>query len=115
MNSQNVVLLVVAGLFLALMVYRALGRVKPGEARALVAAGARLVDVRSPGEFASGHLPGAVNIPVGELASRTGEVGAKDRPVVLYCRSGARSASAAGLLKRAGYTNVHDLGPISRW
>jgi rhodanese-related sulfurtransferase len=115
MSIQNVVLLAVAGFLVALMVFRARGRVKPGAARALVDAGARLVDVRSPGEFASGHLPGALNIPVGELASRTNEVGAKDRPVVVYCRSGVRSASAAGLLKGARFTAVHDLGPVSRW
>jgi rhodanese-related sulfurtransferase len=115
MSQQNIVLLAFAGVFVALMVFRALGRVKPEEARTLVARGARLVDVRSPTEFASGHLPGALNIPMGELAGRIGEVGAKERPVVVYCRSGARSASAAGLLKRAGFTSVHDLGPMSRW
>jgi phage shock protein E len=115
MTSQNVVLLAAAAIFLALMVFRAMGRAKPDEVRALVAGGARLVDVRSSGEFGSGHLPGAVNIPVGELPARLNEVGARERPVVVYCRSGARSASAAGLLRRAGFGAVHDLGPMSRW
>ncbi len=115
MTSQNAVLLAFAAVFLALMVFRAMGRAKPDEVRALVAAGARLVDVRSPGEFGSGHLPGAVNIPVGELTARVAEIGAKERPVVVYCRSGARSASAAGLLRRAGFVAVHDLGSMSRW
>lgn len=45
---------------------------------------AQVIDVRSPGEFAGGHLAGAINIPVGELGDRLAEVGAKDRPLVLY-------------------------------
>jgi len=85
------------------------------EARRLVDAGARLVDVRSPQEFATGHLPGAVNIPVQDLERRIGELTGKDRPIVLYCRSGARSSSAARLLASAGYTQVHDLGAMSSW
>lgn len=84
------------------------------KARALVGAGATLLDVRSPGEFASGHLPGAVNIPVDQLGGRTGEV-EKTRPVVVYCRSGGRSRSAANTLVAAGFQQVHDLGPMSAW
>lgn len=85
------------------------------EARRLVDAGARLVDVRSPQEFAIGHIPGAVNIPVQDLERRMGELPGKNRPIVLYCRSGARSSNAARLLESAGYTRVHDLGAMSRW
>lgn len=83
--------------------------------RKLVAEGARLVDVRTPEEFASGHVEGAVNIPVQELDRRLGELAPKDRAVVLYCRSGARSARAAETLKAEGFTAVHDIGPMSRW
>ena len=83
--------------------------------RRLVEAGARLVDVRTPQEFANGHIPGAVNMPVQDLERRMGELTGKDRPIVLYCRSGARSSSAARMLKSAGYTEVHDLGAMSRW
>lgn len=92
-----------------------MGKVSPDKARALVASGARLVDVRSPGEFAGGHLAGALNIPVGELGDRVAEVGDKAKPVVLYCASGMRSASAAGILRRAGFADVHDLGAMARW
>jgi phage shock protein E len=92
-----------------------MGKVSPEKARQLVASGARLVDVRSPGEFAGGHLTGALNIPVGELGTRMGEVGDKTKPVVLYCASGMRSASAAGMLRRAGFADVHDLGAMARW
>lgn len=83
-------------------------------ARKLVQDGALLVDVRTPGEFASGHITGATNIPVQEIERRIGELGPKGRPVVLYCRSGARSAQAARILTAAGYV-AHNLGAMGRW
>ncbi len=85
------------------------------EAHELVKGGARLIDVRSPGEFNSGHIDGARNIPVGEIGSRTAELGPADRPIVLYCASGARSAMAARSLKAAGFKKVRNLGPMSNW
>lgn len=89
------------------------GKVRIEEARALVADGAVLLDVRSTAEFASGHLPNAVNIPVQELGRRLGELDPAT-PVVVYCASGIRSASAASRLKWAGLA-AHDLGAMSRW
>lgn len=85
------------------------------EAHRLVAGGARLVDVRSPGEFAGGHIDGAINVPVGEIEKRLGEIGPTDRPVVLYCAHGIRAARAARLLAHAGYTSVHNLGAMHNW
>ena len=86
----------------------------PGEqARSLVKSGAILVDVRSSGEFASGHLPGAVNYPLHELGRRLEGLPAKGA-IVVYCHSGARSARAFSMLKRAG-REVHDLGPQRAW
>lgn len=73
-----------------------------------------LVDVRTPDEFASGHIEGAVNIPLDALSSRLNEI-PRDQPVVVYCRSGSRSAQAARLLSGAGYTQVRDLGGITAW
>jgi phage shock protein E len=90
-------------------------RVDGPRARELVQAGARLVDVRTPAEFAERRLPGAVNIPVGELAARLGELEPKNHPVVLYCRSGRRSQDAARQLRQAGFESVYDLGPIGAW
>lgn len=85
------------------------------EAKAAVQKGALLLDVRTPEEFAAGHTTGAVNIPVGELRERIGEVGAKDRTVVVYCRSGRRSAVAKQLLEERGYEKVIDIGPMPKW
>jgi rhodanese-related sulfurtransferase len=88
-----------------------------GEARAkarqMVEAGALLVDVRSPAEFSGGHIEGALNIPVDQLGSRLGELD-RARGVVVYCRSGARSEAARGLLAQAGF-EAHNLGPMSAW
>ena len=84
-------------------------------ARKLVSEGAVLVDVRSPGEFLSGHLPGALNIPVHELGKRASEIGPTSKPVVVYCQSGARSAGAALVLRQAGFVQVVNLGPMSAW
>ncbi len=73
-----------------------------------------LLDVRTRPEFASGHIPGAMNIPVQELSSRLNEV-PQDQPVVVYCRSGNRSAQAAQILGNADYSQVYDLGGIASW
>jgi rhodanese-related sulfurtransferase len=73
-----------------------------------------LLDVRTPEEFASGHIAGAVNISLQTLQSNLASV-PKDQPVVIYCRSGNRSATAAQVLAEAGYTQVFDMGGILRW
>lgn len=82
------------------------------QAQAWVSEGAVLVDVRSPGEFAGGHVRGALNIPVGELERRVDEI-QSDR-VVVYCQSGIRSARAARALEARGKTVV-DIGGIGNW
>lgn len=86
-------------------------RVDGAQARRLVTAGAVLLDVRTPEEFRAGHIAGAINIPVDALAARTSEL-PRDRPVVVYCRSGKRSARAAAMLEGR---EVHDLGPMTAW
>ena len=77
-----------------------------------LAAGARIVDVRTPAEFRDGAYPGAVNIPLAELPARMAELEPKDRPVVLYCASGARSGRAAHLLSQAGFADVVNAGGL---
>lgn len=82
-------------------------------AKELVAQGAKLVDVRSPEEYAAGHVDGAVNVPVDTVS--THDFGAKDGAIIVYCGSGARSARAATALTGQGYTAVYDLGAMSNW
>jgi rhodanese-related sulfurtransferase len=73
-----------------------------------------LVDVRTAEEFQGGHLPGATNIALQELPQRMDSL-PKDQTIVLYCRSGARSHTAAEMLAKEGFADVHDLGGIVRW
>ncbi len=67
-----------------------------------------IVDVREESEYAAGHIPGAILIPLGELPDRLAEV-PKDQPVVMVCRSGNRSSRAADLLREQGFTNIHNM------
>ena len=108
-------LVVAVGLVAAYFMFMKGGDVSSAEARQLVHAGARLVDVRTPDEFAAGHIAGAINIPVQQLDARMSELRPKEAAVVVYCRSGHRSGSAARMLKSAGFAAVHDLGPMTRW
>ena len=81
----------------------------------LAAGDVTLVDVRNRSEWESGHLPHALHIPLGHLAARLAEI-PRDRPIVVQCQSGARSAIAASHLQRLGVVDVHDLlGGFQRW
>ncbi|MDH3295563.1 MAG: MBL fold metallo-hydrolase [Acidimicrobiia bacterium] len=78
-------------------------------------AGLQIVDVRNQGEVAGGMIPGATNIPVGQLPSRIDELAA-DRSTVVYCAGGYRSSVAASVLRRAGFGDVSDiLGGYGAW
>ena len=81
------------------------------EARQLIAAeNPFILDVRTPNEFKSGHIAGAVLIPVQQLADRIGEIASqRDRKILIYCRSGNRSTVAAEILHRAGFSAVWNL------
>ncbi len=76
-----------------------------------------LIDVRTPEEYASGHVPGAVNIPHDQLGSRVNEIEAhRDQEVVVYCERGGRAANAAETLEAAGFTTIRHLsGDMSAW
>jgi len=76
-----------------------------------------LLDVRTPGEFAAGHVPGAINIPHDQLASRLAELPAsRDKPLVVYCRTGRRAVLAEEVLRQGGYTHVRHLqGDMLGW
>lgn len=88
-------------------------------ARTHLANGGAVIDVREPGEYLLGHLPGAVNIPRGVLEFKIGDHAAlanKDQPIVLYCKTGGRAALSAVNLQRMGYTQVRSLtGGYDSW
>ena len=76
-----------------------------------------LLDVRTPEEFAAGHIPGAINVPYDELASRLAELAEyRDAEVVVYCRTGRRARIAEATLQEAGFSAVSDLdGHMHEW
>ena len=76
-----------------------------------------LLDVRTPAEYAEGHLPGAINIPHTELAARVAELSeSRESDIVVYCRSGTRAEQALGVLKDAGFKRLFHLqGDYQRW
>ena len=74
-----------------------------------------LLDVRTPEEYRSGHIPGSKNIPL-QTIDRVGSVAEnKDTALYVYCQTGARSRQAVGLLKQIGYTNVNNIGGIAAY
>jgi phage shock protein E len=77
----------------------------------MIRSGAKIIDVRTPQEFAGSSYPKAENIPLHVLPAHMGDL-PKDKPLVLYCASGARSAQAVRILKRAGFTDVINAGSL---
>lgn len=78
--------------------------------------GAKLVDVRTPEEYRSGHIKGSISVPLDQLEDQIkGAVPCRDTPLYLYCRSGARSGRALTVLKDMGYTNLTNLGGVMSW
>lgn len=77
--------------------------------------GALLVDVRTPDEYAAGHISGSINIPLASLPARCDALGGLDTPLFVHCLSGGRSGQAVSFLKRAGFTNVKNIGGINAW
>ena len=93
------------------------GNVDVGEARDLIGekAGLVILDVRTVSEFESGHLDGAINIPVDELSGRLSELNPDDE-LLVYCRTGNRSTTAVGILRENGYDQIYHMdGGIVAW
>ena len=87
------------------------------EAKALFMANdsAVLLDVRSSLEYSAGHIDGSTNIPVDQLEARLSELPDKDAVIIVYCRAGRRSVSAAEILISNNYTNVYDMERYNNW
>ncbi len=87
------------------------------QAQSMSQHGALLIDVREPEEYAGGHAPNAKLIPLGQLSSRLQEISYyKDKPIVVMCHSGRRSAIAVSQLQAAGFTQVSNVrGGMTAW
>lgn len=76
---------------------------------------AMLIDIREPGEFKQGHIPGARNIPLSRIENAKSAIHDMDMPLYVYCQSGNRSSRAASALRKMGYTNVQNIGGIESY
>lgn len=114
MNTWIWIIVFVALLSL-LAFLRASSQVPVELAKKLLGEGAVVIDVRSPGEYGSGHLPKAINIPVEQIAAEVPRrFPDKERPLLLHCQSGMRSATAQRHLRALGYNRAFNLGSYAR-
>jgi phage shock protein E len=113
MNETALILAFV--LLVALLYFRRAGLVSIKDAKEYLKAGALVIDVRSAGEFVSGHLPGAVNLPVNEVeTSWMRRITDKNQVLLVHCQSGVRSSAAKKKLIAIGCTRVFDMGGYAR-
>ena len=88
--------------------------ISSSEAKSLMAQGAQLIDVRSETEFNQGAAPGAQNFPIQKLQANATGLDTK-KPVIVYCRTGGRSARAQQLLQGFGFQQVHNAGAMHNY
>lgn len=111
MDPLVIIILILFGFIL----YKKLNVTSVNTVKSLIKAEYVLIDVRTPGEFNGGHVDGALNIPLDEIGRLPeGIPEDKSTPIFVYCLSGMRSGSAAAILKKNGFTEVHNLGGVSR-
>ena len=108
-------ILIVAAVIAVIFMMKKSGQISVREALEHLKSGARVIDVRSPGEFNSGHLAQAINIPVDEIETALPRrVKDNNQVLLLHCASGMRSSTAKKILNGMGYANVFNLGSYGR-
>ena len=122
--TQNIWLFIALGVIIIMLAYSYFGdqlsgfqSVSPEEATRLYNDGAKLIDVRTEAEYKSGRIGDAQLMPISNFESQLSKFEAfKEKPIVVYCQTGARSAKAAGILSKHGFTQVYNLrGGILAW
>ena len=112
-TTRTILIVAVAGILAKLLLGGKADR--KADIPGMIKKGALVIDTRTGGEFSQGHIEGALNIPYDAIA---GKIGAhtkdKSKPIIVYCRSGARSGAAKRTLEHAGYTNVVNGGSLHR-
>jgi rhodanese-related sulfurtransferase len=107
--------LIIAAIIAVIFMMKKTGQISSKAALAYLKNGALVIDVRGPGEFSSGHLAKAFNIPVDEIEMALPKrVKDKSQVLLLHCASGMRSGMAKSKLKGMGYANVFNLGSYGR-
>jgi len=108
-------ILILAAVVAAMLIMKKAGQISVKDAAAHLKNGAPVIDVRSPGEFNSGHLPDALNFPLDEVETAVPRrFKDKSQVLLLHCLSGMRSGMARRKLKSLGYANVFNLGSLAR-
>ncbi len=108
-------ILVIAAIVAVVFMIKQSGQISAKDARDKLRNGALVIDVRSPGEFSSGHLAKAINIPLDEIETALPKlVKDKSQVLLLHCASGMRSGMAKTKLKGMGYSNAFNLGSYGR-
>ena len=107
---------IMIGMFVVFAVFIYMTTKSAGDPEILDAlkSGAKVIDVRTVAEFKAGHYPGAINIPVNQIDARLKMLGDPAKPVVMYCHSGMRSASAKRIASGRGFENVINAGSYQR-
>ncbi len=115
MEPSHYLLICFVVLIVALFALKRLRQVPAAKARELLSNNALVIDVRSSDEFATDHVKGAVNLPLEQIQRRIGSIEPDhSRPILVHCLSGTRSAMACRILRGLGYSDVHNLGSLSR-
>ena len=114
LNTTTMIIIGITVL-VALLMFRQSNFDDAKELKQKVQNGALLVDVRSISEYETAHIKQAIHIPINEIMNRMEEFGNKQREIVVYCRSGVRSARAQKILLNHGYMHVYNLGGMNRW
>jgi phage shock protein E len=113
--TVTLIALTVVVLIFIFAILKRVGQISAASAQARLKGGAIVIDVRSPGEFASGHLPSAINLPLPEIETALPRrVKDKNQVLLLHCQSGMRSGIARKKLKHIGYVNSFNLGSYGR-
>ncbi|MBP1554417.1 MAG: rhodanese-like domain-containing protein [Oscillospiraceae bacterium] len=118
MKYTGLIIAVVAALFLLSRSRGGYKSISQQEAKQMMDSGNVLVlDVREQDEYSTGHIGGAVLLPVGTINADTASkvIPSKDTTVLVYCRSGNRSKKASAALAKLGYTNIYEIGGITTW
>jgi len=106
---------VIAAAVLLTIVLRRAGLISARAARDYLKNGAKVIDVRTPGEYAAGHLPNVMNLPLDQIeATLPTRVPDKNTVLLLHCQSGVRSGMAKRKLQAKGYAQVFNLGSMAR-
>jgi rhodanese-related sulfurtransferase len=110
-----ITILILAAMMVAIILLRRSGLIAPAEAASHLKKGALVIDVRTAGEFNSGHLPNAINLPLDEIeTSLPRRVKDKNQVLLLHCQAGGRSSQARKKLTALGYVNAYNMGSYSR-